>query len=213
MCRHGKKELAYVEDWERLFEASGIPASYFPWPACMCEPPGSWVRSRVEDLRFVVRSTEPEKVPAKSGKDITENDDSAGRWYLITFTQPDTIKDPHDLLKRTQKVIRSKQVSAIQWCYSLELTEKGTPHTHIRLFTNKYFDYKKVGNFNSGYRYDIQVEKFSCAMYVVKDQSKPSMEWLLENDLDKYFWASENYVGPRLDILPDLPSEDLISHV
>lgn len=132
---------------------------------------------------------------------------------MITFTQPETIKDPHDLLKRTQKVIRSKQVSALQWCYSLELTEKGTPHTHILLFTEKYFDYKKVGNFNAGYRYDVKEEKFSFRKYVVKQESKPSIEWLEAHGLDRFFWKSDNCVVDLPDSSPDLPSEDLISHV
>lgn len=220
MCRHGKRGLQFVDLWEALYNKYvelGI-GLYFPWPSCMCLPPSQYDHRKIQDLIEAsgpswadqVRSVSQKKSPAKVGKDTPENDDSAGRWYLITFTQPDTVKDPVDLLKRTQKVIRSKQVSAVQWCYSLELTERGIPHTHIRLFTNKYFDYRKVGSFNSGYRYDIQTEKFSSDKYVVKPESKPSESWLASYGLDTYFWCSDNYVGSRPDSLPD---QDLISHV
>lgn len=123
--------------------------------------------------------------------------DSVGRWYFITFTRPDTQKDPAAVIKSTQRLLKSKQVSAVQWCYSLELTEAGTPHTHIRLFSNKYFDYKKVGNFNDGFRYDVQQEKMSCAKYIIKDESKPDPKWLQANGLTDYFVCSENYSGPR----------------
>lgn len=212
MCRHGKRALEFVSQWETLYEQyreRGIGV-YFPWPSCMCLPPSQYDYRRIEDLREVssgpnfeeqVRLYSQKKSPAKSGKNISENDDSAGRWYLITFTQPDTIKDPHDLLKRTQKVVRSKQVSPIQWCYSLELTESGTPHTHIRLFSNKYFDYKKVAAFNNGYRWDIKQERWDTEKYVVKEASKPSREWLLDNNLDTFFWCSENYDAARPNLI------------
>lgn len=154
--------------------------------------------ARIEKARFYARSELLKKTPAKS----VEKDEAPGRWYLITFTQPDTISEPLDLLKRTYKVIKSKMVSPNQWCYSLELTEKGTPHTHIRLHTDKYFDYKKIGNFNSGYRYEVQVEKFDTSSYVVKSQSKPSPEWLATYGLTDCVWYSQNYSGPKL-ISPD----------
>lgn len=83
-------------------------------------------------------------------------------------------------------------VSPNQWYYSLELTEKGTPHTHIRLHTDKYFDYKKVGNFNAGYSYDI---RSSTETYIVKDESKPSNEWLARHGLTQFVWHSDNYTG------------------
>lgn len=208
MCRHGKDGLAYAEQWQQLYEASGIPASCFPWPGCMCEAPGSYARSRVEDLKYAcadpweARKKPLNISPAKSG----ESDDSSGRWYMITFTQPDTIKDPHDILKRSQKVVRSKQVSALQWCYSLELTEKGTPHTHILVYTTKYFDFKKIGNFNAGYRYDIKQEKFNVRNYVVKQASKPTAEWLESYGLDRFFWKSDNCVVDLPEVSPDLIS-------
>lgn len=126
--------------------------------------------------------------------------EAGGRWYLITFTRPDTEKDPTAVLKSTQRLLNSKQVSPVQWCYSLELTEKGTPHTHIRLFSNKYFEYKKVGNFNDGFRYDIQKEKFGSAKYVIKEESKPDQAYLDRYKLTQYVWQSENYVQPTEEV-------------
>lgn len=136
-----------------------------------------------------------DELEAERTKKIEEKLDSVGRWYFITFTCHESEKSPQRVLKATQRLLKSKQVSPSQWCYSLELTEKGTPHTHIRLFSNKYFDYKKVGNFNDGFRYDIQKEKMNTAKYIVKSESKPDEEWLKSHDLDTFFWASDNYSG------------------
>jgi len=130
-------------------------------------------------------------------KKVEEKLESAGRWYFITFTCHETEKDPTRVLKSTTRLLRSKQVSPIQWCYSLELTEKGTPHTHIRLFSNKYFDYKKVGNFNDGFRYDVQKEKTNCSKYIIKSESKPTDEWLKTYGLDTYFWSNDTYTGAK----------------
>lgn len=127
--------------------------------------------------------------------------DKAGRWYFITFTRPDTEKDPSAVLNSTRRLLKSKQVSPIQWCYSLELTEKGTPHTHIRLFSNKYFDYKKVGNFNDGFRYDIQPERSSSAKYIIKEESKPPVDFLERYKLDRFVWQSDNYVQPADEVI------------
>jgi len=182
---------------------------------CPCRPPTRFQirgmeatillakEARIEKAQFYARSELLKKTPAKSVKE-----DGPGRWYLITFTQPDTLTEPMDLLKRTQKVIKSKMVSPNQWCYSLELTEKGIPHTHIRLHTDKYFDYKKVGNFNNGYRYDITAEKFTTAHYVVKPESKPSPEWLASYGLTDCVWYSPDYSGPKLNsqcLIEDAP--------
>lgn len=162
-----------------------------------------------EEYRRYLNHKEIERLLSiDKAKKLEDKESKVGRWYFITFTQPDTITDPTDLLKRTRKVVTSKQVSAEHWIYSLELTEKGTPHTHIRLFSNKYFDYKKIGNFNNGFRYDIQPEKHRCDKYIVKDESKPTSAWLATYGLDTYWWKSENYSGAtpdsvQLDISPD----------
>lgn len=134
-----------------------------------------------------------------SGLDVEEK---PGRWYFITFTQPDTDKTVEGLIKSTRKVLKSKMVSPTQWCYSLELTAKGTPHSHIRLFTDKYPEYKKIGAFNRGYRFDVQHEKMFTGNYIVKEESKPTPELLATWGLDSWFFCSDNYVGPRPD--PDL---------
>lgn len=129
-------------------------------------------------------------------------EEKPGRWYFITFTQPDTDKTVEGLIKSTRKVLKSKMVSPEQWCYSLELTAKGTPHSHIRLFTDKYPEYKKIGAFNRGYRYEVQHEKMFVGNYIIKAESKPTPELLATWGLDSWFFCSDNYSGPRPD--PDI---------
>lgn len=136
--------------------------------------------------------------PEKKSPDLGV-EERPGRWYFITFTQPDTDKSVEGLIKSTRKVLKSKMVSPHQWCYSLELTEKGTPHSHIRLFTDKYPEYKKIGAFNRGHRYEVQHEKMSCGNYIIKEESKPTPELLATWGLDSWFFCSENYGGPRPD--------------
>ena len=82
------------------------------------------------------RLKEIKKPPAKSEKDQTE---AEPRWYFGTFTQPDSEgSDPTLVLSNTVKVIKSKMISpVIEWCYSLELTEKGIPHTHYAFLTTR----------------------------------------------------------------------------
>lgn len=211
-CEHGRP---VCKDWLYFYWNVSITKNHwYDVGGCPC---GANLSDSPDFLQDV-RSALEKKPPALSERRVvkkTSDGDSPGRWYMITFTQPDTILEPHDLLKRTMKVIRSRMVSPNQWCYSLELTEKGIPHTHIRLHTDRYFDYKKIGNFNSGYRYDVQQEKFQTGFYVVKEDTKPSDSWLSAYGLTGWFWSSENYSGPRpaprTVHLPDLPN--LISHV
>jgi len=142
------------------------------------------------------------KVIAKKEKD----EGVASRWYFITYTEHDTVKDPTRVLKSAQRCIKSKAVAATQWAYSLELTQTGTPHVHIVLNTEKYPDYKKcIGAFNDGFRYDVQMDKGGAAAYVVKKETKPSPAWLASKGLDNWFFSSSNYSGPRPDeIDPDI---------
>lgn len=205
-CSHGKTADRYLPEWESLVE--GLPVSAFNYPACFCEPPGSFDRRNIERARQLVleaqmekerwlieweaRKKSEKKPPGKSeGVGSDDSDESAGRWYFITFTQPNTDKDPHALLKRTQKVVKSKMVSAIHWCYSLELTESGTPHTHIRLFSKKYFDYKKVANFNDGYRAEVAKEKWTSGKYTLKKDIDE--EYLAAHNLTQWYWNSPEY--------------------
>lgn len=206
-CLHGN-EVLYLPEWDEWAAKMATEQCSHHMPLfCGCRPPSAFQRrymtetiqlakdSRIEKERFYEARLNAQKKPPGKSEGTDGKDESAGRWYFITFTQPDTIKEPHDLLKRTMKVIKSKMVSPVQWCYSLELTEKGIPHTHIRLFTEKYFDYKKVGAFNKGYRFDIQCEKFTTGEYVAKGAI--SAEYLRFYSLKQWFWFSDNYVGPR----------------
>lgn len=131
----------------------------------------------------------------------TNEDNRSGNWYLVTLTQPDTDKSVLKRLQAAKKVLRSKQVSPEQWCYSIELTAKGTPHIHIALFTYKYPEYRIIKSFNDGHNVDIQREKFNVRNYVVKDETKPTPEMLATWGLEGWFFSSVNYSGP----LPDSP--------
>lgn len=138
--------------------------------------------------------------------------ESAGRWYFVTYTQPDTDKTPDRLIRSCKRLLKSKAVSPTMWAYSIELTKTGTPHAHVRFFTNKYPDFKKcVGAFNDGYRYDCQSEKFNSGDYLVKQESKPTKEWLDSVNLESWWYQSDNYNGATPESA--LESENLISHV
>jgi len=132
-------------------------------------------------------------------------DDRPGNWYLITLTQPDLDKTIDKRILAAKKIIRSKQVAPEQWCYSIELTQKGTPHVHIALFTYKYPEFRIIKSFNDGYGVDIQREKYNIRNYVVKDETKPSPAHLATWGLEGWFYCSDNYSGPRPGV-PDSPT-------
>lgn len=143
----------------------------------------------------------------KSGSDGP--DESAGRWYLITFTRPSDERDPHDVLECARKVVRSKQVNALMWAMCLELTQAGAPHVHIVLFSEKYFDYKKIGNFNRGFKYDVQYEKYDVKKYIVKTDTKPPAEYLAHYGLTHFVWYSDNYSGLRYGSTDETSENDV----
>jgi len=207
-CSHGRTADVYLPEWESLYE--GLPGGMTNF-GCPCEPPRAWdirvanshrqilLEAQLERERWDIEWARKNKIIKSPGK-IGEDDESSGRWYFITFTQPDTDKDPTRLLKATSKVINSKQVSAIHWCYSLELTESGTPHTHIRLFTNKYFDYKKIANFNGGFRSEVTKEKWNVSKYVLKKDIND--EYLATHDLNQWYWNSNDYFATTGAVIP-----------
>jgi len=161
------------------------------------------------------------KTPEEKAEDVrlhskikspVKSEEVPSRWYFITYTEHESVKDPTRVLKSAQRCIKSKAVGAIQWAYSLELTQSGTPHVHIRLNTEKYPDYKKcIGAFNDGFRYDVQMEKGGSAKYLIKEESKPSKAWLAQWGLDDWWHKSSNYSG-ELPVDKNLEAE-LISHV
>ena len=155
---------------------------------------------------YDVRTGFQKKPPAKSVK--ATNEDVSARWYLITLTQPDTIKEPIQIIKNTLKIIKSKMVSPISWCYCLELTESGTPHTHIALYTDKYPEFKKLNKFHnspagSPWRMDIRCEKYDVKGYVQKSRTKPSAEWLATYGLDDSIYYSDNF-PEELKYIPEI---------
>lgn len=202
-CVHGNQPL-YEDDWHNFYDKYSIhcyPIDVY----CYCRPiPKFLLRMAEEQTRLEETSRVEEEVrllskkitSGKGGSKVMDgSDDSAGRWYFVTFTNPDTDLDPHDLLLRTRKVIKSKMTSPLQWCYSLELTQKGVPHTHIVFYTTKYIEYKKIGAFNKGFIYKIEKEEHEGAArrYTTKDDTKPSVEWLNSHDLDRHTWHSDNF--------------------
>lgn len=138
---------------------------------------------------------------AKSEEDRTEGKEP--RWYFGTFTQPNTNTDPHEILKNTAKLIKSKMVSPIEWCYSLELQQSGTPHTHYAFLTHKYPEYKKIHAFNCSKLKILQRSKTEPARnaehairYVLKTDTKPDANWLAEHNLSQTEWLSDNCPQP-----------------
>jgi len=179
---------------------------------CECPPPlkepgaAEWaenIRAR-DELNILIANTKWSRSDVGSTATTTKSE-AASRWYFITYTQPETDKTPKRILKSAQRCVKSKAIAATQWAYSLELTEKGTPHVHIRLNTSKYPDYKKgIGAFNDGYRFEVQMERDDrggANSYIVKDDTKPTPEWLEKHGLSTWFWCSEHYAGKRPDAI------------
>jgi hypothetical protein len=143
----------------------------------------------------------PKKPRIKSEEDRTEGTEP--RWYFGTFTQPDTNTEPHEILKNTAKLIKSKMVSPIEWCYSLELQQSGTPHTHYAFLTHKYPEYKKIHAFNCSKQKILQRSRTEPARnaehairYVLKTDTKPDANWLAEHNLSQTEWLSDNCPQP-----------------
>lgn len=192
-----------VDCWERLRERYGLCNM---WDTCLCLAEDRYnsafyIKTLDDQLKEdMVNRIELERAELKVATQaqklkVKEVEDS--RWYLITFTNKPTELDPTDLIKRTLKVVNSKQVSPIQWSYALEIQPgTGAPHTHIVLESNKYFDYNKIKNFNGGRIADVQKERWDVKKYPVKDETKPSKEWLSKYGLLTWFWCSDNYKGP-----------------
>jgi len=152
------------------------------------------VKSRLEEFWQAEKNSR-----AKIEKTVTEGPEP--RWYFATFTQPDSYtKNPEQILKNTRKIIRSRMVDPITWCYSLELMKNGAPHTHCAFYTAKYPEFKKVGKFNVSdtgvpWRYDISGARYPEAVnhYVLKTETKPDAEWLKAHDQTQAVWLADNF--------------------
>jgi len=193
-----------VDCWERMRERYGVSNM---WDTCLCLGEERYNSSfYIKTLEHQMREQKVAQIELERAElkvadrvqrdKVKEVEDS--RWYLITFTNKPTEMDPSDLLKRTMKVVKSKQVAPLQWSFALEIQPNtGAPHTHIVLESNKYFDYNKIKNFNGGRVADVQKERWDIKKYPVKDETKPSKEWLSNYGLTQWFWCSDDYAGPR----------------
>ena len=120
-----------------------------------------------------------EKEPSGDGESTPEP-----RWYFGTFTQPPDIddNDPTRILKATRKVMHSKMVDAISWCYSIELMKNGSPHTHFAVYTRKYPNKHKIFKFNvsakgAQYRSEWEREIYDVKKYIQKPVTKPDSSY------------------------------------
>lgn len=156
-----------------------------------------------------------EKIPrVKIEKEHTE---AEPRWYFGTFTQPDTEVAPHQILSNTAKLIKSKMVEPIEWCYSLELTKQGIPHTHYAFLTHKYPEYKKIHKFNCSklkilWRSMTEPARNAshAIRYVQKTETKPSDVWLVEHGITQTLWLSDKcpLVEPDTPMSPGAPQSN-----
>lgn len=194
-----------VECWDLLKSRYGLANM---WDTCLCLAEDRYNSSfyiktleaqMKDDLISNIEVERSElKVAAQVAK-VKSKDNLVedSRWYLITFTNKPTELDPYDLIKRTMKVVNSKQVSPLQWAYSIEIQPgTGTPHTHIVVESSKYFDWGKIKNFNGGRQANVQRERWNVKNYAIKDETKPSKEWLSKYGLETWFFHSDNYKGP-----------------
>jgi len=193
--------------FEHIVEVS-LRLKQGPPEECVCNCHSQELFRQDEELRYqrIIEARDAEwkayqEARSRPQKKSPGESEGPGRWYTATFTRPDTERTPDGVLKSTTRMLKSKQICALQWCYSLELTQAGTPHTHIYFFSNKYFDYKKAGAFNDGNRFQIEPARFgqSYADYLAKSETKPTKAWLSSNGLEGWFWCSPNYSGPRPD--------------
>jgi len=116
-------------------------------------------------------------------------EDTGDHWYFVTLTQPDSDKTWTRIDKSVKRILNSKQVKPLEWCYVRELTASATPHIHMRLRVPDYLDFRVIRKFNDNYRIDVQLERAGCYNYLVQDNKvHPTGEW---------FYSSQNYTGPR----------------
>lgn len=182
-------------------------------PTCPCKLMAprnrSWAQKQLDEHYEMQRELEVERqlmleAKVKQQKEKEAKESKPGNWYLITLTQPETDKTVKRRLECCKKVLVSKQVKAEQWAYSIELTEKGTPHIHIALFTYAYPEFRVISKFNDGHRVDVTREKMNVKKYIIKSETKPTPENLAEWGMETWFFCSENYSGPRPE---DAPAE------
>lgn len=212
-CPHGTPlTVAHYNAFEDLYETYGKWSDVAALCPCMAiNPPGFWLRrwkeqleeeriSRIEDEMWMARYEERKKSQAPGKK--------KSRWLFFTLTQPVEYGDDcGQILKNAERVIESAQVCPTEWCYSLELTEKGIPHVHMSFLPGKkYVDWNKIRDLNTnGLRGPDKVKWVSkpekdrghAQKYVVKEETKPSREYLDAHGLASWFWCSDNYSGPR----------------
>jgi len=160
--------------------------------------------------------SEPEKII----KMTDDGEQNPSRWYFVTFTRDDKSDDPTQIIKNIKKVVKSKMVGAISWCYCIELTEKGIPHAHAAVFTEKYPESYKVGKFNLSpvgdqWIYQFKMEKWNVKSYVQKYRTKPDEKYLQKYHLNfsDVLVYSDNF-PENLRIIYENPlDENIISHV
>lgn len=222
-CPHGTPITdAHYNAFEDLYETYGKWSDVAALCPCMAlNPPGFWLRrwkeqleeeriSRIEDEMWRVRYEERKKTPAPSVQ-------KKSKWLFCTLTQPvDYGTDCSQILQNATRIIESAMVSPTEWCYSLELTEKGIPHIHMSVLPGKqYLDWGKIAKLNTNglrgadkvyWRAEIEKDRGHAKKYVVKAESKPNQEYLDAHGLESWFWCSENYSGPRPNIFssPDI---------
>lgn len=92
--------------------------------------------------------------------------------YEVTLTS--TKDDPYELRQWIQKIANSAMYAVVDMPYCIELTEKGIPHIHAILYSNKkYCDGTKVKRMKFPYRYEFKrvrdIEKYKNYIYKEKD--------------------------------------------
>lgn len=203
-CYCGSGKQVYNE---KLWDiAEGVSSSHPARPMCPCQllAPGrmSWAERQLLEHEEMVRIHAIEEEQLRIVREVERKakeraEAKPGNWYLITLTQPESDKSVSRRIECCKKVLVSKQVKAEQWAYSIELTERGTPHIHIALFTYAYPEFRVISKFNDGHRVDVTREKMNVRNYIVKNETKPTPEQLAEWGLDNWFFCSENYSGTR----------------
>jgi len=109
----------------------------------------------------------------KKNKDVSRKYNSV---YELTLTT--TKDDPYELRQWVSKVSQSDIYDVVDMPYCIELTDKGMPHIHAVMYSNKkYCDASKIKVLGFPYRYELKrvknLDKY--LIYIKKEKDNPTI--------------------------------------
>lgn len=111
-----------MDSWEAEFPIQTYPCLIFPGKRCVIHPEPCMSTYYINKYIDNKERGEVVEVPNKS-------------VYEITLTT--TKDDPKELIGYMDKIIKSKMFGVEYYEYVIELTEKGLPHIHAVIYSNR----------------------------------------------------------------------------